>query len=416
MDIKLEKKHPLKKYKYHIGGGFLLFCLIVYVIIKGVGPSSLRYDAENLQVSVVKKDKFMEYLDVEGIAQPRLTVKLNSMEDGLVDRIIAEEGSSLKRGDTILVLTNVELLRTIDDERDDLEKQQVSYQEKVLQMERKTSELKRNTLKTVYELERLSKQYNLDQEEFKLGIKSRAQLDVASDDYTFNKKSSKLMLEELKHDSLSNIIQTDLMRNDIKREEKKYLRSKERLDRLIVRAPVSGQLSFVSVIPGERVVGGSSIGEMKIIDEPKITTKVSEYYIDRISIGLPAFVMYQDKRFALKITKINPEIKDRLFEVDLVFTEEIPDNIRIGKSYRIQIELGLPEDALVVDKGSFYQATGGQWIFKLDKSGNRAKRVEIGVGRQNPRQYEVLNGLQEGDRVIVSGYDNFGDVQELILK
>lgn len=416
MDIAIKKKSPLLKYKYYILTGIVLAGVLLYLFFSSLGGSRLRYDSDNLQISEVKQDKFLDYLDVEGIAQPKLTVKLNSFENGTVDRIVAEEGSMLKKGDTILILKNPELIRTIEDERDDLNKQQVSYEEKNLQMKRKSSELKRNTLKTVYDLERLGKQYNLDKEEYQIGIKSKAQLEVASDDYNFNQKNAKLLLDELKHDSLMNIIQTDLMKTDLNREEKKYMRSRERLENLIVRAPVSGQLSFMSVIPGERVTAGSSIGELKVIEDIKISTKVSEYYIDRIAIGLSASITYQDKKYELKITKINPEIKDRQFEVDLVFTGEMPDNIRIGKNYRIQIELGQPEDALVMGKGNFYQSTGGQWIFKLNDSGDKAIRTNITIGRQNPLQYEVMSGLKQGDKVIISGYDNFGDVQELILR
>jgi multidrug efflux pump subunit AcrA (membrane-fusion protein) len=225
-----------------------------------------------------------------------------------------------------------------------------------------------------------------------------------------------MMLEELKSDSLTNAIQYSLMENDMGREEKRFERSRERLDNLIVRAPIDGQLSFISAAYGERIGSGATIGEQKVIDDLKINTKVSEYYIDRISIGLPATVTYLNKKYYLKITKLNPEIKDRMFEIDLVFTGERPDNIRIGKTYRVQIELGQPEDALIIDKGNFYQNTGGQWIFKLDKSGNKAFRTNITVGRQNPGQYEVLNGLEEGDKVIISGYGSFGEAQELMLK
>lgn len=416
MDIPIKKKPAIVKYKYYIIGGVALVGLLIYLIFTSVGNTRLRYDAENAQISEVKQDKFLDYLDVEGLAQPKLTVKLNSLESGIVDRIVADDGSLLRKGDTILILNNPELIRAIGDERDDLEKQQISHEEKKLQMQRKSSELKRTTLKTVYDLERLSKQYNLDKEEFNIGIKSKAQLEVASDDYNFNQKNAKLLLEELRHDSLMNVIQTDLMQNDLKREEKKFLRSKERLDNLIVRAPMDGQLSFISVIPGERVSAGSNIGELKMVEDIKLSTKVSEYYIDRIAINLPATITYQNEKYPLKIVKINPEIKDRQFDVDLVFLDKKPDNIRIGKSYRLQIELGQPEDALIVEKGNFYQSTGGQWVFKLNESGTRAYKTNITIGRQNPRQYEVLEGLSPGDKIIISGYDNFGDAQELILK
>lgn len=416
MDVPIKKKSPLVKYKYYIAGGIGLVILLVYLVFSSVGNTKLRYDSENLQISEVKQDKFLDYLDVEGLAQPKLTVKLNSLETGVIERIVADEGSILEKGDTILVLTNPELVRAIEDERDNLEKQYISYEEKGIQMKRRSSELKRTTLKTMYDLERLGKQYNLDQEEYNIGIKSKAQLEVASDDYNFNQTNAKLLLEELKHDSLMNTIQTDLMKNDLKREEKRFLRSRERLDNLIVRAPMAGQLSFISVIPGERVGAGSNIGELKVVEDIKLSTKISEYYIDRITLGLSATITYQNEKYPLKIMRINPEIKEREFGVDLVFTDKVPDNIRIGKSYRLQIELGQPEDALVVNKGNFYQTTGGQWVFKLNSAETRAVRTNIVIGRQNPRQYEVLEGLSSGDKIIISGYENFGDAQELILK
>ncbi|MDR0697639.1 MAG: HlyD family efflux transporter periplasmic adaptor subunit [Tannerella sp.] len=416
MDIQLEKKPPLLRYKYLIAGVLILTGSIIYLLFSTIGPSKLRYDKENVQIATVVNDKFIEYIDVESIAKPKLTIKLNSMENGIVKRIVAEDGSMLNEGDTILILENLELLRAIEDEKDELDKQRISYREKTLQMQRRSSELKRNVLKTVYELERQSKQYNLDREEFELGIKSKAQMEVASDDYNFKNENTQLLLEELRHDSLMNIIQTDLMKNDQEREEKKYVRNRARIEDLIVRASIGGQLSYVSVIPGDRVAAGSSLGEIKGVDDLKLTTLISEYYIERISIGLPASVSYQNRKYELRVTKINPEIKDRNFEIDLLFVNEIPDNIRIGKTYRTQIELGQPEDALVVEKGNFYTSTGGRWIFKLDEAGHKATRQPVVIGKQNPRQYEILDGLKAGDQVVISGYDYFGDAQELILK
>ncbi|GHT75709.1 ABC transporter permease [Bacteroidia bacterium] len=389
---------------------------LIYVITGSLGPSRLRYDADKVETAEVHQDKFMEYMDAEGTVQPKLTIRLNSLETGSVQRIVAEDGSLLKAGDTILVLTNPELIRTIEDERDELAKQQIGYREKQIQMERKTSELKRQSLETTYKLDRLSKENGLNKEEYTIGIKSKAQYEVAEDEFAFTKESTRLMLEELRHDSLLNTIQTDLMRNDLTREEKRFERSRERLDNLIVRAPVSGQLSFVSVIPGERVAAGTNIGELKVIDQIKISTRVSEYYIDRVTVGLPATIIYQNEKYPLKITKINPEIRDRSFEVDLVFTGQMPENVRIGKSYRVQVEFEQAEEAIVIPRGNFYATTGGQWIFKLNSAGDKAVKTSITIGRQNPRQYEVLSGLKPGDKVLVSGYDRFGDAAEIILK
>lgn len=415
MDVKIEKKHLLIRYKYYVLGAVVLSILLVYIFFISTGPSRQHQSKDNLLIAEVRNDKFLEYLDLEGIVKPKLTVKLNSMESGLVDRIVSDEGSLLKKGDTILVLTNPELTKTIDDDYDNLEKQRISHREKLLQMEQNTSELKRNTMKTVYDLNKLGKQHELDKEEYALGIKSKAQLDVSVDEYNYNQRNTQLLLQELQQDSVKNIYQRDLLKSDMEREERKFIRSKERLSNLIVRAPIDGQLSYLSVIPGEHVDAGTNIGELKDMDHMKIIASISEYYIDRISLGLPATITYNNEKYALVISKINPEIKDRNFEIDLLFADKTPDNIRIGKTYRIQIEMGQPENALVINKGNFYQSTGGQWIFRLNKNGDKASKANIVIGRQNPLQYEILSGLEEGDKVIISGYDNFGDIQELIL-
>ncbi|MDR2385686.1 MAG: efflux RND transporter periplasmic adaptor subunit [Tannerella sp.] len=416
MDIQLKKKPAIVRYRYHLLAGGGITALIVYLLIMSLGPQRLRYEREKLTIAEVKRGEFTEYLDVEGVVLPKLTVKLNSLESGSVERIVAEDGSLLKTGDTILVLNNPELIRTIEDERDGLARYQMNYHEKQIQMERRLSELKRQSLETIYKLDRLNKENILNQEEYSIGIKSKAQYEVALDEYIFNKENTRLILEELKHDSLLNIIQTNLMRSDLNREEKRFERSRNKLNDLIVRAPFDGQLSFFNVIQGERITAGADIGELKVVNQVKLSTKISEYYIDRITAGLPASVTYQDEKFPLKIIRINPEVKDRQFDIDLLFIGKHPENIRIGKNYRIQIELGLMEDTIIIDRGNFFQSTGGQWIFKLSESDDKAVRTNITIGRQNPRQYEILEGLQPGDRVIVSAYDSFGDAVEIILK
>lgn len=416
MDIKLEKKPWYIRYRYYLAGGIIFLAFIIYVIILSAGPSKLRIDQENVQIAEVKNDKFMEYVDVEGLIQPILTIIVNARESGSVDRIVGEEGSLLQKGDTILVLENPDLIHSIEEQRDDLEKQLISFREKEIEMEQKSLTLQQQTLQTNYELARLQKSFNLDKEEFKMGIKSKAQLEVAEDEYNYNVKKAKLQRESLRQDSVVAIIRKDLIHNDRERECKKYERACERLDNLIIKAPVAGQLSFVKVTPGQQVASNQGIAEIKVLDQYKIHTSLSEYYIDRITTGLPATINYQGRKYPLRITKVVPEVKDRTFDVDLVFTGEMPDNVRVGKSFRVQIELGQPEQAIVIPRGNFYQSTGGQWIYKLNASKTKATRVPLSIGRQNPQQYEVTDGLQPGDWVITTGYDNFGEAEELILK
>ena len=414
MDIKLEKKPWYIRYRSYLlaGGAFVIF--LIYVISLSLGPRKLRIEADNIQIAEVKNGKFMEYVDVEGLVQPILTIKVNTRESGSVERIVTEEGSMMKKGDTILVLTNPDLIREIEDQRDEWENQRYSYKEREIEMEQKSLALKQQALQTQYEMSRLQKSFGLEKEEYKMGIKSKAQLEVSEDEYNYNLKKTALQMESLQQDSAMTIIRKELLRNEMERGQKKFLRSMDRLEGLIVRAPIDGQLSYVNATPGQQVASNSNIAEIKVLDQFKIHTQLSEYYIDRITTGLPATVNYQGKKYPLKITKVVPEVKDRMFDVDLVFTGEMPENVRVGKSFRVQIELGQPEDALVMPRGNFYQATGGQWIYKVN--GDKAVRVPLTIGRQNPQQYEVTEGLQAGDLVIVTGYDTFGEAEELILK
>ena len=403
-------------YKRQLLGGTAFVIFLIYVISLSFGPRKLRIETDNIQIAEVKNDKFMEYVDVEGLVQPILTIKINTREAGSVERIIGEEGTMMEKGDSILVLSNPDLLRSIEDQRDEWEKQRITYKEKEIEMEQKSLTLKQQTLQTQYEMNRLTKSFALDKEEYKMGIKSKAQLEVSEDEYNYKLQNSALQMESLRHDSAVTLIRKDLLKNDLEREQKKFTRSLERMNNLVVTAPIAGQLSFVKVTPGQQVASGESIAEIKVLDQYKIHTSLSEYYIDRITTGLPATINYQGKRYPLKITKVVPEVKDRMFDVDLIFTGEMPDNVRVGKSFRVQIELGQPEQAIVIPRGNFYQVTGGQWVYKVNASKTKAIKVPLTIGRQNPQQYEITEGLQPGELVVVTGYDTFGDAEELILK
>lgn len=415
MDIQLKKKPWYVRYRYRIIGAIVLFVLIVYVIILASGPRRLIVKLDDIQVSVAENADFMEYVDVEGIVQPIMTIIVNTRESGNVHRIVAEEGRLMKQGDTILTLVNPDLMREIEDQRDEWEKQSFSYREKELEMEQKSLTLRQQTLEAEYELNKISKSFSLEKEEYAMGIRSKAQLEVSEDEFKYKTESTRLKLQSLKSDSAMTDIRKELLRNDRDREFKKLKRSHERVEDLVVRAPVDGQLSFVKVTPGQQVSSGENIAEVKVLDQFKIHTSLSEYYIDRVTTGLPAAITYQGQKYMLKVTKVVPEVKDRTFEVDLVFVDDMPENVRLGKSFRVQIELGQPEKALVISRGNFYQQTGGRWIYKLNADKTKAVKVPVSIGRQNPMQYEITEGLQPGDCVITSGYDNFGEAEELVF-
>ena len=417
MDIQLKKKPWYIRYRYYILAAIVFIALLIYVIVITVGPRRLKITADesSIQLAEVSLEKFLEYIDTEGLVQPILTLQVNTREGGLVEKIIREEGAHLSKGDTILILTNDELTRTINEERDAWEKERYNYQEREITMQQQRLNLQQQSLETAYEMKRLKKNIALEKEEYKMGIKSKAQLEVAEDEYNFKLRKMELQLKSLQHDSAVSVIRKELLQKDLERGYKKLERTLQRLDHLVVTAPISGQLSFVNATPGQQIGANQSIAQIKVLDNYKLHTQLSEYYVDRITTGLPATITYQEQRFPLKITKVVPEVKDRQFDVDLVFTADLPDNIRVGKSYRIQIELGQPEETVVIPRGNFYQQTGGQWIYKVNAEGTKATKVNITIGRQNPKQYEITEGLKPGDVVITTGYEKFGDVEELVL-
>lgn len=413
MDIELKKRPWYIRYRYYLLAGVALTAFIIFNICTMFGPQTKYTSEKEVDFAEAKFEEFGEYVDVEGIVQPILNIKVNSREGGTIKQIVAREGEILNTGDTILVIDNPELLRNIEEERLAWEKQLTNHRLQNFQMEQKSLTLRQQVLQAEYELSRLNKSHELDKEEASMGIKSKAQLEASEEEYSFNVQKTRLMLESLKHDSAVNIIQRSLLDNELESGRKKFLRATERTADLVVRSPAKGQLSFVAATLGQRISTGESIAEINILDDYKVKASLSEYYIDRITTGLPASISYQGKRYPMRISRVVPEVKERAFTVELVFTEEKPENARVGKSYRIQIELGKPEKALVIPRGDFYSYSGGRYVYKLNAAGTTAVRTPITIGRQNPKQFEVVEGLQAGDRIILSDYATFGEAERI---
>ena len=416
MDIQLKPRPWYRKYLYHILTGLAFVAFAVYAIVLSLGPRQLRIDAEEYKIVNVAETPFMEYVDVEGLVGPIQTIWLNAREGGIVDRIVAEEGAMLHAGDTILVLSNPELLRSIDEEQAEWENQQRNYREQEIEMEQRSLTLQQQALDAAHQMASLEKSLLQSREECRMGIKSKAELDVLEEDYNYQRRKSELQLRSLRHDSVCTRLKQEMIEANRKASARKLSRHADKMAHLVVRATVDGQLSFLNVTLGQQVSAGAGIGQIKVLREYKVTTSLSEYYIDRITTGLPASIQYQEQKFPLRISKVVPEVKDRNFTCDLVFTGSKPSNIRLGKSYRVQIELGKPEAALIIPRGDFYQHTSGRWIYRLSPDGHTARKTPIEIGRQNPQQYEILSGLRPGDRVLLSGYDKLGDAEELVIK
>jgi len=416
MDIKLPPKKWYVKYRIHMVAGLLGVALIVLLIKVSTGPRVIRISSESIQTASVSVGEFSEYINAEGTLQPIQTLKIYTREGGFVERMAVQDGAMLHKGDTILVLSDPELERTIQDARNQWRKQDRSFRTQLIEMEQRDISLRRSIMQTQYELSRLEKQHALDQEEYKMGFKSKAQLEVADDEYNYKLKSTQLEIESRRQDSVLNAIRREAMQDELDDARRQLARSEARLKDLVITAPADGQLSGMSLEPGLRVGSGSAIGDVKRMDAFRMKLSINEYYIDKIEVGCPATVTYEKKTYPMVVSGTVPEIKSGSFELYLVFTDSIPDNARIGKSYQARIELGGQVQSVIVPKGNFYNYTHGQWVFRLNSQGNRAVRVPVSIGRQNPRQYEILEGLQPGDVIITTGYDRIADADEIVLE
>ncbi len=416
MDIKLPPQPWYRKYLVHIVSGTALVALLVYTVVLAVSPPRRSIGKERVRIAEVVEAPFLEFVEVEGLVHPVMTIQLNALENGYVERIVCDEGAMLKQGDTILVLSNPDLLRTIDEEREQWEKENRNLHEQEIQMEQKSIDLRLQTLEQKYQITALERKLTQSREEFAMGIKSRAELDIveAENEHLHNKLM--LQMQSLGHDSATTVLRRQMIVADREAAQRRLQNVRRRTEGLVVRAPCDGQLGHINLIIGQQVSAGSKIGELKIMDQYKVSTQLSEYYVERIHAGLPATIVQKQDTFPLRISRVVPEVKERKFAVDLLFNGATPDNIRLGKSYRVKVELGQPEPAVVIPRGDFYQKSSGEWIFLLDGETGIARRVPIEVGRQNPEQFEVLKGLKPGDRVITSGYDRIGDAEEVIIE
>ena len=400
----------------HIVSGTALVALLVYTIVLALSPLRRSISKERVRIAEVVEVPFLEFVEVEGLVHPVMTIQLNALENGYVERIVCDEGAMLKQGDTIIVLSNPDLLRTIDEEREQWEKNNRNLHEQEIQMEQKSIDLRLQTLELKYQITALERKLTQSREEFAMGIKSRAELDIveAENEHLHNKLM--LQMQSLGHDSATTVLRRQMIVADREAAQRRLQNAQRRTEGLVVRAPCDGLLGHISLIIGQQVSAGSKIGELKIMDQYKVSTQLSEYYVERIHAGLPATIVQKQDTFPLRISRVVPEVKERKFAVDLLFNGATPDNIRLGKSYRVKVELGQPEPAVVIPRGDFYQKSSGEWIFLLDGETGIARRVPIEVGRQNPEQFEVLKGLKPGDRVITSGYDRIGDAEEVIIE
>ena len=415
MDIKLPPKKWYVKYRIHIVAGILAIGLIVMLIKVSTGPKTIRINSDSVQTAMVTNGEFSEYVNAEGTLQPIQTIKVYTREGGFVESVLVQDGALVHKGDTIMILSDPELVRTIESEREKWRKQNRTYRTSMIEMDQRRLSLAQSILQTKYELKRLEKEHNLALEEFRMGIRSRAQLDVADEEYNYKMETVRLQLESRRQDSVLNAIRQEALQDELAEAQRQLRKTEERLNDLIVTAPADGQLSGLSLEPSQRISSGTAIADIKRMDQFRMRLSINEFYIDKITVGQPATITYEKKTYPMTISSTVPEIKSGSFDIYLVFTDSMPDNARIGKSYQARIEMGGQAQSIIVPKGNFYNYTHGSWVFKVNAQHTHAVRVPVSIGRQNPRHFEILEGLNPGDEIIITGYDRISDADEVVL-
>jgi RND family efflux transporter MFP subunit len=375
----------------------------------------MRINSDSVQTATVTSGEFSEYVNADGTLQPIQTIKVYTREGGYVEKVLVQDGAVVHKGDTLMILSDPELMRTIEAEREKWRKQNRTYRTSMIEMDQRRLSLAQNILQTKYELKRLEKEHNLVIEEFKMGIKSKAQLDVADEEYNYKMETVRLQLESRRQDSVLNAIRQEALQDELEEGRRQLLNTEARLNDLVVTAPADGQLSGLSLEPSQRISSGTSIADIKRMDQFRMHLSINEFYIDKIAVGQPATITYEKKSYPMVISNTVPEIKGGSFDVYLVFTDSMPDNARIGKTYQARIEMGGQVQSVIVPKGNFYNFTHGAWVFRLNESHTHAVRVPVSIGRQNPRHFEILEGLNPGDEIIITGYDRIADADEVVL-
>jgi len=416
MDILLEKKKGIrKKHLPYIAGGAAVVLLLSWIVF-GNHAATLRVDARSLSIGDVKRDQFNDFVRVDGQVQPITIVQLSPEEGGIVQELVVEEGARVHRGDVIVRLSNANLeLQILNAEAELAEKQNLLRNTQVTmeqdRLRNKTEELQLDLATT-----RSLRNYRQQEKLYNEKLTAREDYVQAKEDYELARRKYTLINERLRQDSLYRSIQMDQMEDNLMNMRRNVLLIRERKNKLEVRSQIDGELGLLDVVLGQNVQPGQKIGQINDLSDYKVQALIDEHYIDRVRAGLPATFDRQGTHFALTVRKVYPEVRDGKFRTDFVFTGERPDNIRSGQTYYINLELGQPTEAVVIPKGTFFQNTGGNWIFVLDRDGKKAYRRHIKIGRQNPQYYEVTEGLEPGEKVIVSGYESYKDSEVLILE
>ena len=394
--------------------GVLLLAFVIYLIARP-NNKTLRVDKDTVTISSAVKGEFNDYIRISGRVQPMTTIQLSPQEGGIVEKILIEEGSPVKAGDAILILNNDNLdLQILNSEAELAEKENILRNTQI-QMEQQKLDVRQNVLEYGMQVDRLRRAYEQQKALYEDKLIAKEEYLKAEEDYQLALQKYNLMAERSKQDSLYRGTQIDRMEESLDNMQLNMQMIRRRKSNLIVKAPIDGELGLLDVVLGQSIASGTKIGQINSVGTYKVEAQIDEHYIDRVVDGLEATFERQGETYSTVIRKVYPEVRDGKFKADFKFDGEQPDNIRSGQTYYLNLQLGQPEEAVIIPRGTFYQKTGGKWIYVVNKEGTKAVKREIRIGRQNPQYYEVLEGLEPGEKVITSGYDTYGDSDVLVF-
>lgn len=417
MDIELKKKKYIlpRKYWPWAGGGLLVIVILVWLATSNFS-STLRVDRRGLNIGTVENAQFDDYVSVDGSVVPIQVVQISPEEGGVVLEKTVEEGAHVKKGDVIVRLNNSNLDLEILNAESELAEKQNMLRSTQLSMEQDNLNNRNEALQLKMDVQTKRRAYKHQAALQKEELNSREEYLKAKEDYELAVQKEELIQQRLKKTNELNRSQVAQMTGDLASMRKNVELVRQRKAKLDVRSTIDGEVGLLDVELGQSISPGQKIGVINDLSDYKVEAQVDEHYIDRVHTGLSATFEQNGKKYQLRVRKVFPEVREGRFKIDFVFLGERPKNIRTGQTYYIDLQLGEAKKAIIIPKGTFYSVTGGSWIFVLDKDGRKAYRRKIRIGRQNPQYYEVLEGLEPGEKVIVSGYESYKDNEILVLE
>ena len=418
MDRVIEQKKGIavvfskKALPYWLGAGVV--ALVVYLLLQS-DAKTMKVDVNTLTISKVADGKFDDYIRVSGQVQPQTTIQLSPLEGGVVERIVTEEGTRVKAGDPILILSNENLDMQILNSEAELAEKENMLRNTVIQMEQQRLSNRQSEIELGIEVKRNKRHYEQQKALYDDKLIAREEYTKAEEDYFLSVEKYELVRERLKQDSAYRSIEVHRLQESLENMQKNMKIIRRRKENLVIKAPIDGELGLLDAVLGQSIQAGVKIGQINSIGTYKIEAQIDEHYIDRVILGLSATFDRQGEVFNATVRKVYPEVRSGKFQADFRIDGTQPANIRSGQTYYLNLQLGQSENAVIIPRGSFYQSTGGKWIFVVSPKGDKAVKREIRIGRQNPKYYEVLDGLEPGEKVITSSYESYGDCEVLVF-